>query len=124
MTPEQVEALSDPELDTLMALAMGWEKSEMLIQVAINSILPTTCWTIPEDESTLVTNYHPTSNTTEGKAQCFELMVKFNISPLTDEKTVAYNYTNGMQNQHQGFVEYEGDDLQRAICESVALSIK
>lgn len=80
---EELHLKSDNELDELVAIAQGW-KSEKLIY--------TTFW-VDSDNNVMheVDRYHPTKVTTEGKAQCWDLMVKcmphVDVDPVSETET-------------------------------------
>jgi len=72
MNLEQLNAMTDLELDEAVAMAQKW--------TVINGKWKTPVYNNENEEG--VGNYHPTANTTEGKAQAFDLMVKYGVSPI------------------------------------------
>jgi hypothetical protein len=94
-TQEELQLKSDVELDELMAIAQGWEKvvinyygmgEDTRWQEANSNIADkyypilnnVGTYYIDHELSEVVENieYHPTQNTTEGKAQCYDLLRK------------------------------------------------
>ena len=67
MNLEQLNAMTDLELDEAVAMAQKW--------TVINGKWKTPVYNNENEE--VVGNYHPTANTTEGKARAFDLMVKY-----------------------------------------------
>jgi len=114
---EPISEMTDAELDALMALAMGWK----LVDDLMGSY-----WTdeTKDKHPTILISpfdYHPTSNTTEGKAQCFDLMVKFGLIVDCDAWLVYYQTK---LSEIVNVLDYGVTDISvnRAICEAIALS--
>jgi len=70
MKLEQLNAMTDLELDEAVAMAQKW--------TVINGKWKTPVYNNENEE--VVCNYHPTANTSEGKAQAFDLMVKYELN--------------------------------------------
>ena len=81
MNLEQLNAMTDLELDEAVALAQGADEyaNELAYKDGINMYLGGNH------------KYHPTANTTEGKAQAFDLMVKYDIEVSGREYEVLYS---------------------------------
>ena len=73
MNLEQLNAMTDEQLDEAVALAQGWFETDCFW---VNPNKPESSWMYE------VGDYHPTANTTEGKAQAWDLMVKYGVSPI------------------------------------------
>jgi len=120
MQQQEVKQLSNSELDALMALAMGWRNPNKLLAI-YDEILAdehVDAWIDEEDIFVYrVDDYHPTANTTEGKAHCFDLMVKFQLLV-----SVEKNYTEVIFDNDSIHGSVTNPDTQRAICEAIALS--
>lgn len=134
MTPEQVKALSNEELDKVMAEAQGWRNPNELL-VIYDQVLAdehVNAWVDEGDNFVIrVDDYHPTSNTTEGKAQCFDLMGKFKGKCLgeidLEENYIAYkDYTQKRVapplDYDYAYLVFDSENFQRKICEAIALS--
>ena len=70
MNLEQLNAMTDLELDEAVALATGIEPLSDEVKAILESGFSSV-----KDEG-----YHPTANTVEGRSQCFELMVKYRFN--------------------------------------------
>jgi len=70
MNLEQLNAMTDEQLDEAVALAQGWFETDCFW---VNPNKPESSWMYE------VGDYHATANTTEGKAQAFDLMVKYEL---------------------------------------------
>ena len=72
MNLEQLNAMTDLELDEAVALAQGADEyaNELAYKDGINMYLGGNH------------KYHPTANTTEGKSAAFDLMVKYEIDTV------------------------------------------
>jgi len=109
MNLEQLNAMTDLELDEAVALAHGWDevphgRDEKVWDTGIGDF---------------IYNYHPTANTTEGKAQAFDLIVKYELDVSTNNGELTrvcvwkdFNIISDVFNTN----------VQRAICEAVILS--
>ena len=102
MNLEQLNAMTDLELDEAVALAQGWKYHIGKIRGD--------WWATSQEEE--IEDYHPTANTTEGKAACFDLMDKFNLT---------VDFDTGLVHWDDGWTIYNANP-QRAICEAVILS--
>ena len=72
MNLEQLNAMTDLELDEAVALATGIEPLSDEVKAILESGFSSV-----KDEG-----YHPTANTTEGKAAAFDLLVKYEIDTV------------------------------------------
>ena len=102
MKLEQLNAMTDLELDEAVAMAQKW--------TVINGKWKTPVYNNENEE--VVGNYHPTANTTEGKAACFDLMDKFNLT---------VDFDTGLVHWDDGWTIYNANP-QRTICEASILS--
>ena len=70
MNLEQLNAMTDLELDEAVALAQGYtiSKGQWKDTMYYNT------------DTKMINTYHPTATTTEGKAQAFDLMVKYGLN--------------------------------------------
>ena len=90
MNLEQLNAMTDLELDEAVALMQGWtittetfdENHGVRQWIGLGLLV---------DEG----KYHPTANTTEGKTQAFELMVKHKIDFNPADGIARYEDGNG-----------------------------
>ena len=80
MNLEQLNAMTDLELDEAVALATGIKPLSDEVKAILESGFSSV-----KDEG-----YHPTANTTDGKAQAFDLMVKYNIPPMCNPEGDFY----------------------------------
>ena len=108
MSLEQLNAMTDLELDEACALAHGWDevphgRDEKVWDTGIGDF---------------IYNYHPTQDTTEGKSACFDLMVKY--EDIYTSKELIKDKVRHVVTAYGVIVENK--NLQRAICEAVMLS--
>ena len=113
MSLEQLNAMTDLELDEACALAHGWDevphgRDEKVWDTGIGDF---------------IYNYHPTANTVEGRSQCFELMVKYYLDVLIYEDGGGRVLVYITKTQAVTRVEFESSP-QRAICKAVILSVQ
>ena len=84
-TQEELQLKSGDELDELVAIAQGWKIERSMeggrYVGATDDYVCSKC------------DYHPTQNTTEGKAQCWKLAVKCEL--IVDLKNSVGAYVNG-----------------------------
>ena len=106
MNLEQLNAMSDLELDEAVALATGIEPLSDEVKAILESGFSSV-----KDEG-----YHPTANTTEGKAQAFDLMVKYKLGVYLDDDRVTTTYNT------EDVVFSINKSPQRAICEAAIRS--
>ena len=84
MNLEQLNAMSDLELDEAVALAQnGWKDKATEVDDGV-LIKEYDVWMFPatldaDGYIEILDTYHPTANTTEGKAQAWDLMVKYEL---------------------------------------------
>ena len=109
MNLEQLNAMTDLELDEAVALATGIEPLSDEVKAILESGFSSV-----KDEG-----YHPTANTTAGKAQAFDLVVKYELDVSTNNGELTrvcvwkdFNIISDVFNTN----------VQRAICEAVILS--
>ena len=133
MNLEQLNAMTDLEIDIKCAEIIGltysffWSKHNYFSVTMPDGSNEIACrgWTayddttgeknkLPTEEQAYleVSDYHPTANTTEGKAQAFDLMDKFNLT---------IDFDTGLVHWDDGWTIYNANP-QRAICEAVILS--
>ena len=108
MNLEQLNAMTDLELDEACALAQGWKYHIGKIRGD--------WWATSQEEE--IEDYHPTANTTEGKAQAFDLLVKY--EDIYTSKELIKDKVRHVVTAYGAIVENK--NLQRAICEAVILS--
>ena len=106
MNLEQLNAMTDLEIDEAVALVHGWDevphgRDEKVWDTGIGDF---------------IYNYHPTQDTTEGKAQAFDLMVKYKLGVYLDDDRVTTAYNT------EDVVFSINKSPQRAICEAAIRS--
>jgi hypothetical protein len=111
-TQEDLQLKSDDELDILCAEAQGWESSKQY----------NCSWMDGSSIAYYKDEYHPTQNTTEGKAQCWDLVVKYKLD--FDEELGAYSVWTEKENGDLivDYVEYKNP--QRAVVMAAILSLQ
>ena len=115
MNLEQLNAMTDLELDEAVALAQGWEIKPHHSSLDGKELI-WAVWSNPDNKIESLSNeYHPTANTTEGKAQAFDLMVKYKLS-ITGYGKFVIDAANDIT------VDFGKDTLQQAIAIASILS--
>jgi hypothetical protein len=105
-TQEELQLKSNDELDELVAIAQGWKFTDHYNQA----------WMDEGSIAYYKDEYHPTQNTTEGKAQCWDLMFKCG---LTIDMARGSVYFNG------GLIDFLADNpLQKAVVIAAILSLQ
>lgn len=120
--------MSNEELNKACSEAQGWRNPNKLLAL-YDEVLATEhvdAWVDAEDEFTYrVKDYQPTANTESGKAQCFDLMVKFGLFVYAkNSKDLNGNDIHSVENPETSKGsddDVHGENLQRLICEAVAL---
>ena len=107
MNVEQLNDMTDLEIDEAVALAQGLGVHRVTCDV----------WLMENGKPTGI--YSPTANTTEGKAQAFDLIVEYELDVSTNNGELTrvcvwkdFNIISDVFNTN----------VQRAICEAVILS--
>ena len=109
MNLEQLNAMTDLELDEAVALAHGWDEVPHGRDEKV--------WDTGTGD--FIYNYHPTQDTTEGKSAAFDLMVKYQLHVdcwEEEESDIWLHHDNG------DCTKISNDIPQRAIVIAAILS--
>ncbi len=111
-TQEELQHKSDNELDELVAIASGVK----ILGKSFNSQL------IVSNDNGGVQQYHPTANTTEGRAQCWDLMIKYKLD--FDVELGTYSAWTKKENGALTLEHADHENPQRAVVIAAILSLQ
>ena len=104
-TQDQLLAMTNEQLDEIVALAQGW--------VLVHGVW----WESLYIHADVFPNYHPTQDSESGRSQAFQLQIKFNLL-VNVRKYFTKVAWDGMSDSDL----VEVHDTQLAICYAVILS--